>query len=136
MIEDIELVWKNCKKYNKADSAIYKMASRLEELTRETVKKLKLGADGREKEDDDSCEVTLSEKIEFTSNLKTLSKDKLLEYMVKAKKIAQNEISDMGDGKYRISIDKISKENFKRLKAEMEVVNRVTNGLKSKSKPN
>ena len=42
VLDDIQLIWDNCKLYNRSDSEIYKMAESLENTTKKAILKLRI----------------------------------------------------------------------------------------------
>ncbi len=41
-MQDIQLIWDNCKTYNQPESGIYRMAEYMEKLTKKSAEKLKI----------------------------------------------------------------------------------------------
>jgi len=118
-LTDIFMVWDNCKIYNAQGSWIWKLADKLEKLTKKlakthcpniTMKKLKEG--GRDSGDEDEENITYQEKIKLTQKVKGLTQEQLGNIV----KIIQEECpsawKEVEKDKYQILVDNLKKETF------------------------
>lgn len=92
-LNDIDLIWKNCKTYNQIESPIYEQAEMMEKVFKKAALELKQefskmklqdsgDADMEEEEEKNSKEknysaLTYDEKLDFTNSIKKLNQEKL-----------------------------------------------------------
>ena len=126
-LNDIDLIWKNCKTYNQIESPIYEQADIMEkvfkkaavELKQEFAKLKSQDADvpmEEEKDFKDYKDLSYDEKLEFTNSIKKLSQEKLTRLIrLIIEKWPQSKEEKKGD-LVQIEIDLIDRETFEEAK--------------------
>ena len=127
VIDDIMLIWKNCKKYNIEGSEIYKYAEYLEKQSKKGIEKyykVKFAKTSKftfmkDYEDDDFLppkasdnELTFEEKVQMSDNIKKLTTEGLGLLVNYLKENIPNALVILEHDKYKISIENIKKTYF------------------------
>ena len=130
-LEDVQLVWANCKAYNQQGSDIYRKAEsmdrRAKKLARDLRTHLKLEAeeapeaegDGEEEDEDDDDfgfdperYVPFDEKAEFAELIKRVTKEGLTQVVTYLLEKQQEAVDDFGNDRLQLRIDFIEREAF------------------------
>eukprot|EP01017_Pseudomicrothorax_dubius_P013077 TRINITY_DN1563_c0_g1_i2.p1 TRINITY_DN1563_c0_g1~~TRINITY_DN1563_c0_g1_i2.p1 ORF type:complete len:234 (-),score=46.53 TRINITY_DN1563_c0_g1_i2:112-813(-) len=132
-INDIQLVWDNCKTYNKEDSWIYIQADKLEKYTKKVVKnhfpminfpkpsKLKESskAEAAQFEDiggDDIGEtIPYAEKIRLSNMVKSLTQEQLGQVVKIIQEEAPSAFKEIDRERYQIHLDNLDRDTFQKL---------------------
>ena len=103
LMNDLNLIWDNCKTYNEASSIIVKRAEKLEKLTRKWYAKL-----GGE-------EVTFEEKVDLAEKIRRVDSkmmDRVVEFVRAGRPKA---VRDFGDGRELVSLEGIDRDLYRNL---------------------
>ncbi|CAD8094714.1 unnamed protein product [Paramecium sonneborni] len=123
-LDDIQLIWDNCKLYNGSQSWITKIAEKLERLFKKNVKNYlplvnlpqfvpkqkDLGADVFQEEPQDL--VSYNDKVEFSNNLKQLAPEQIGLIVHMIQNTSPNSFVEIEGEKYQIIVDYIEYEAF------------------------
>jgi len=118
-IVDIQLVWENCKTYNAQGSWIWKLADKLEKLTKKLVKthlpniQMKgFKGDDKDSGDEDDEAISYQDKIKLTQKVKGLSQEQLGNIVKIIQDECPNAWKEIEKEKYQIQVDAIKKDTF------------------------
>lgn len=133
-LEDIELIWSNCKTYNMAGSPIVKMAIHLEKTFKKQMEKLfknynnkASGTKEIEKNNvpiANESELTMNQKINLTEKIRNLSNEGIAKVVNFIKKECPKGIEDIDSEKLQIKLDQLD------IKTYNELMNLIDNFLK------
>jgi len=119
VVVDVNLVWENCKTYNAQGSWIWKLADKLEKLTKKLVKThlpnitMKKYKDGdKDSGDEDDEAISYQEKIKLTQKVKGLSQEQLGNIVKIIQEESPTAWKEVEKDKYQILVDNIKKETF------------------------
>lgn len=143
LMDDIDLIWRNCKQYNVEGSEIYKQADRMEKTVKRIISNMlknrkKVGASSKDvrtekignsnlEEEIGLEEHRFKDKIKFAQIFKAIKKEDLKEIIRIIKINNNNAINIVSDEKMEIKVDNINSVTFNKvfnfyeeLKKEME----------------
>ena len=128
VVNDINLVWNNCRLYNKPNSNIYKLATHCEKVFKKNFDKFFKGRallnknqqneEGKEIKEVDP--ISMSDKINIAKRIRTLSNDNLSNLIKYIMKENPKLIEDVDSDNIQLKIDMLSKKTYNDL---LEVMN-------------
>ncbi len=131
LLDDIDLIWRNCKQYNVEGSEIYKQADRMEKTVKRILSNMlknrkKMGVSSKEfrsqkignaniEEEIGLEEKKFKDKIKLAQIFKTTKKEDLKEIIRIIKNNNNNAINIVSEDKMEIKIDAITSGTFHRI---------------------
>ena len=122
-MEDIDLIWDNCRTYNQAGSPIVKMANALDKkihgLIDKQFKHLKI----KEEQDKSKSQLSMDDKLKLSDMIKQQSNEGLTQIVKIILKSCPDGIEDIDNDKLQIKIDFLSPVEFNLIKEYCEKTN-------------
>ncbi|KRX04473.1 Bromodomain [Pseudocohnilembus persalinus] len=136
-VDDIEMVWENCKTYNAEGSWIYKLADKLEKYFKKLVKnylphivmqpqstkktnQTVLGvADIYEEEEQQQEGLSFDEKMEFSEKMKHLTQEQLGMIVTIIQQNAPEAFKNIDKDKCQILVDTINVQTFRQIQEQL-----------------
>ena len=125
LYNDIDLIWKNCKTYNREGSEIVKMAIHCEKVFKKQMEKqfknYIISSGKKEKNDyknnnnNNEGNLTMTEKMNLTDKIRILSNEGLTQVVKLIMKECPNGIEDIDSEKLQIKIDLIDHRTYELL---------------------
>eukprot|EP01016_Furgasonia_blochmanni_P018387 TRINITY_DN2089_c0_g1_i2.p1 TRINITY_DN2089_c0_g1~~TRINITY_DN2089_c0_g1_i2.p1 ORF type:complete len:260 (+),score=43.15 TRINITY_DN2089_c0_g1_i2:80-859(+) len=132
VLADIQLIWDNCKTYNKEGSWIYKLAEKLEKYTKKLIKsylpnvvaprssRAKEGDDLRDLDDsggefDDGDSVSYQDKVKLSQKAKKLTQEQLGQVVKIIQEECSNAFKEVEKDRYQILVDNLNKDTFNKI---------------------
>ena len=125
LYNDIDLIWKNCKTYNREGSEIVKMAIHCEKVFKKQMEKQfknYIISSGKKEKDDyknnnnnNEGNLTMTEKMNLTDKIRILSNEGLTQVVKLIMKECPNGIEDIDSEKLQIKIDLIDHRTYELL---------------------
>ena len=125
LYNDIDLIWKNCKTYNREGSEIVKMAIHCEKVFKKQMEKqfknYIISSGKKEKNDyknnnnNNEGNLTMTEKMNLTHKIRILSNEGLTQVVKLIMKECPNGIEDIDSEKLQIKIDLIDHRTYELL---------------------
>lgn len=121
VIQDLSLIWDNCRAYNVIDSPISQQADMMERNMAEYCKTQKLQASAkpkRQKEEEHkslSEEIMHDEKLELTESTRRLSHETLAQIVMIVQSECPKAIEELDNHRLQIKVDELDRRTFNKL---------------------
>jgi len=142
-LEDIQLIWDNCKLYNQEGSQIYKQAFKLEKVQKKLIKKYlpqyqksqrpkpdfnnnneeaKYPHEGGNDAANQIHRVLFNQKVKFSQKIKKLSQDQLVKVIQIIQDGCPLSLREVTKDKINIKVDDLNAETFAKINSYMEEI--------------
>jgi len=131
-LEDIALIWTNCKSYNIEESDIYMLAVKMSNFTKKKIDALEIlksDDDNIEEEENKSNDqlhnkntIIMEDKIRLGDKVKGLSHEGLEKFINIVQTLAPKSIDDQDQSKIKINVDIFDKESFHKIETEIDLI--------------
>ena len=122
-IDDINLIWENCRTYNQAGSAIVKMANTLDRKMHGLIDKQFKNYKAKDEQEKNKNQLSTNDKLVLTDMIKQLSNEGLTQIVKIILKSCPDGIEDIDNDKLQIKIDFLSPVEFNLIKEYCEKTN-------------
>ena len=113
-IDDINLIWSNCRTYNLPTSEIVKMANHCEKNFKKSFERAFRNY-GAKPEGKPINSLTYQEKVKFTEKIRTLNNEALTQVVKTLQKECAKAVEDVDAEKIQIKVDLIPKKTYESL---------------------
>ena len=144
LYNDIDLIWKNCKTYNREGSEIVKMAIHCEKVFKKQMEKQfknYIISSGKKEKNEYKNNInniegglSMTEKMNLTDKIRILSNEGLTQVVKLIMKECPNGIEDIDSEKLQIKIDLLDHKTYKLLMDSIENMNKEKNSTHEKEK--
>ena len=126
-IDDINLIWENCRTYNQAGSAIVKMANTLDRKMHGLIDKQFKNYKAKDEQEKNKNQLSMNDKLVLTDMIKQLSNECLTQIVKIILKNCPDRIEDIDNDKLQIKIDFLTYNDYNLIKEYCEKANKENN---------
>ena len=137
LMNDINLIWKNCRTYNLPGSDIVKMANHCNKKIKQLINKLFKNYQNKiasNKNKNENASLTLAEKTKLVETVREISNDGLTQIVKIILKECPRGIEDIDNEKLQIKVDLLDKKTYDSINQYLEKSNTSSNDKPKSSK--
>ena len=126
-IDDVNLIWENCRLYNQAGSAIVKKANSLDKKMRSLIDKQFKNLKAKVDPEKSDSQLSIADRSKLTDMIKQQSNEGLTQIVKIILKSCPDGIEDIDNDKLQIKIDFLTYKEFKLIKEYIDKTNAENN---------